>query len=762
MSRSTISTVPRRTRSTCRPPSAPRSAPWPTISAEALHPVREPVAWIADPGPARPVSALLPAFRLAACGVAEADWTPPAWLLPHQREAARRLATALRIFGGALLADGVGLGKSYVALALATRYPHVTIAVPAAIRSQWHALLARHHVPARLVTHEALSRGARVPATPFLVVDEAHRFRNPATRRYDALARQVRAADVLLLTATPVVNRTADLAALVRLFLADHGLAALGIPSLEAAAGREATEALVRALQPLVVARSPETAGVSALLPDASDAAVIRVPTVDPACHTELVALLAGLRFPSFGPDAAGLLRTHLAARLASSPEAFRESLARHRTYLDRARAAARRGERLSRGEARALFGADESPQLDLLLDATPAARAELGEWQAERDRIAGLLAALARSVANPKLSALSEILRSRAGRKTLVFTAARATAMAVGDALAWRQVATVSSRRARIASGSVALAQAFALFAPRAQRAGATHAATRVDVLIATDLASEGLNLQDADGVVHYDLPWTPLRLEQRLGRIARLGSPHAAVTAWWFGPPDELESLLQLTVRIERKSRTQIALGVPRTATVGRARVSGGVLERRERFARGCRAPCSGHAIVRGPSGACCVIRWSGSGGDVWELVAPVGDAQPLSVAQDCVMRQAVVREPPARLLTAIRAMLRARVAAAASSDRRPEARQLARRILCRARAAARRRDRQTLALLDQALVRLQGGLAVGALRELADALDRPTGALRAWLETHPVRHPNLDQPALCATLFAVPEQD
>jgi hypothetical protein len=725
--------------------------------------VREPVAWIADPGPAQPVTALLPAFRLAACGVAEADWTPPTWLLPHQTEAARRLAATLRTFGGALLADAVGLGKSYGALALATRYPHVTIAVPAAIRDQWQALLTRHDAAARLVTHEALSRGARVGPTPFLVVDEAHRFRNPATRRYDTLARQVRAADVLLLTATPVVNRAADLVALVRLFLADHGFAALGVPSLEAAAGLDDTEPLMHALYPLVVARSPDTAGVSALLPDASDAAVIRLPAVDPSCLREIAALLGELRFPSFGVEAAGLLRTHLATRLASSAEAFRESLVRHRSYLDRALVAARRGERLSRGAARRLFGADDSPQLELLLGAAPAIATDPRHWEAERERIALLLKALARSTTNAKLAALTEILRSRAGRKTLVFTTARTTAIALGAALAWRRVATVSSRQARIASGSLPIAEAFALFAPRAQHARRAPAAARVDVLIATDLASEGLNLQDADGVVHYDLPWTPLRLAQRLGRIARLGSSHSAVTAWWFGPPEALERLLDLTALIDRKSHAQITLGVPRTATVGQGHVTGGALEQRERFARGHRSPCSGHAVVHGPPGVCCTIRWSGSHGDVWELVAPVGDAKPLHMVEDCAVHRAVAREPPAALLTALRALLRDRITAAASTDHCPDARRLARRILAQARRAARTRDRQGLALLDEALARLHGGLAIGAQRDLADALGtRRGGTLRGWLRAHPVRHPRLDQPVLAAALFTTPGED
>jgi superfamily II DNA or RNA helicase len=707
------------------------------------------------------VAALLPALRLAACGVAADEWTPPAWLLPHQRDAAGRLATALKVFGGALLADAVGLGKSYVALALTTRYPRVTVVVPAAIRAQWRVLLDRYDGVARLVTHEALSRGARVPPAALLVVDEAHRFRNPTTRRYDTLARQVRAADVLLLTATPVVNRAADLVALVRLFLADHGLAALGVPSLEAAAGETDTQPLLRALSPLVVARSPESASVNELVPAARDAPLIRLPTVDTTCLGEIARLLSELRFPAFGSDAAGLLRLHLAARLASSPEALRESLVRHRTYLDRAVAAARRGERLSRGAARALFGPDESPQLDLLADPEPPTAIASGQWEAERARVTCLLSALAGSEANPKLAALGKILRSRAGRKTLVFTAARATAIAIGEALAWRRAATVSSRRARIASGPVSIAEAFALFAPRAQGAGPAPAAARVDVLVATDLASEGLNLQDADGVIHYDLPWTPLRLEQRLGRIARIGSPHRAVAVWWFGPPAELECLLDLTRLIDRKARTQIALGVPRTASVGGAQLSAGALERRERFAHGHRAPCPGHAVVLGPPGACAVIRWRGGRGDVWELVSPLRDTSPMAVAEACAGRPAAAGEPPADLLASIRELLRSRMRAAGGTDRRQDTRRLARRILTRGRAAARRRDRLALALLDEALARLHGGLAVGAQRDLADALGRSRcGPLRAWLQAHPVRHPRLDQPVLHAAVFAVPE--
>src|SRR5207247_1311895 len=117
----------------------------------------------------------------------------------------------------ALLAHAVGLGKSYraLAVALARREPFA-LAVPAVLAPQWRALLAQHNTAARIITHESMStRDYRPPLSPapyrLLVVDEAHRFRNPDTRRYRALAKLVVGARVLLVTATPVHNRLADL-----------------------------------------------------------------------------------------------------------------------------------------------------------------------------------------------------------------------------------------------------------------------------------------------------------------------------------------------------------------------------------------------------------------------------------------------------------------------------------------------------------------------------------------------------------------------
>ena len=52
-----------------------------------------------------------------------------------------------------------------------------------------------------------------------------------------------------------------------------------------------------------------------------------------------------------------------------------------------------------------------------------------------------------------------------------------------------------------------------------------------KIQFLICTDAASEGLNLQAASALINYDLPWVPSRVEQRIGRIDRIGQEEMEV---------------------------------------------------------------------------------------------------------------------------------------------------------------------------------------------------------------------------------------
>jgi len=75
------------------------------------------------------------------------------------------------------------------------------------------------------------------------------------------------------------------------------------------------------------------------------------------------------------------------------------------------------------------------------------------------------------------------------------------------------------------------------------------------VSILVATDVMSEGLNLQDADVVVNYDLHWNPVRLIQRFGRIDRIGTENERVWGFNFLPEKKLEENLGLTEILKRR---------------------------------------------------------------------------------------------------------------------------------------------------------------------------------------------------------------
>src|SRR5438874_9016736 len=153
-------------------------------------------------------------------------------------------------------------------------------------------------------------------------------------------------------------------------------------------------------------------------------------------------------------------------------------------------------------------------------------------------------------------------LFRSSPG-KTIVFTDAQPTARYLLRRLRHRRVAAVFGHVGRFASGEAPRLEVLRAFAPRAQGGARPAAALETDVLIATDLLSEGLNLQDAQRVVHYDLPWSPARLAQRVGRIDRLGSWHDSIRTVTFLPSPPLARALMIEERLATKIGAQQVAG-------------------------------------------------------------------------------------------------------------------------------------------------------------------------------------------------------
>ena len=174
----------------------------------------------------------------------------------------------------------------------------------------------------------------------------------------------------------------------------------------------------------------------------------------------------------------------------------------------------------------------------DLRADARAllAVRARCGAWDAGADR---------------KLAALAALLTEHhPTEKVLVFTQFADTVRYLTDALKARGVAALAG-----VTGDDADPTALAWrFSPRSN-GKQIPPADELRVLIATDVLSEGQNLQDGAIVVNYDLPWAIIRLIQRAGRVDRIGQRAERILCYSFLPADGVERIIRLRGRVRQR---------------------------------------------------------------------------------------------------------------------------------------------------------------------------------------------------------------
>jgi superfamily II DNA or RNA helicase/Arc/MetJ family transcription regulator len=541
---------PRQTRTRC--------GPWwlraPHLTAEALIPVPDPLLTGLTTGPAASPATIARAIA-GSLLPAEDPAEPPAWLLAGQRRSFRRVTAALRRYSGALLADAVGSGKTYVALAVAAtlnpRGPTACL-VPAALASQWGVAAARTGVMVDIVSHERLSRGHTPLVTRgVVIIDESHRFRNPHTRRYGLIAPWLVGRPVLLVTATPVVNRLADLSCQLRLGVRDDALVTDGVSSLHQAivAGQS-----LPALAQIVVEES-EASG-----PRPSRASVTSV-----ACAAECAATTAaleriGLLTLSQQPSTARLVRGVLQRAAGSSAAALLGALRRYRTLLLHARDAHETGVPLGRRDIRRFAG--ELEEQLVLWSLVGVEEGGLDLHLSDLDVLGRVIDETAAAAAgpDPKLQRLKAILAD--GRPSLIFVARRETVRHLRDHLDGPPIAWCTGERAGLGHSPVPREAVFSWF--RTSAAGPIHPSPFPLHLVTTDVAAEGLDLQRAARVVHYDSPWTVMRLEQREGRAVRLGSEYPTVEVVRFMPPPSLEAAIHVEAGLSRKSSLPARAGL------------------------------------------------------------------------------------------------------------------------------------------------------------------------------------------------------
>src|SRR5438132_4371083 len=237
-----------------------------------------------------------------------------------------------------------------------------------------------------------------------------------------------------------------------------------------------------------------------------------------------------------------GFALTTLQRRLASSPEAIYQSLKRRRERLERRLHEAEQARQHADAPIELLAGLpslsedelddlDDAPGAELeeaeerIVDQASAARsiAELEVEIALLERLEALALQVRRSGSDRKWEGLASLLQNNAEmfdvqghrRKLVVFTEHRDTLNYLAE-----RIRTMLGRAEAVVTIHGGMG--------REERARAQESFTQdkqVQVLVATDAAGEGINLKRAHLMVNYDLPWNPNRLEQRFGRIHRIG---------------------------------------------------------------------------------------------------------------------------------------------------------------------------------------------------------------------------------------------
>ena len=590
-------------------------------------------------------------------------------------------------WGGVLVADEVGLGKTFLAgemIAEATQRDRqrALILVPAALKEStwlpflrtWDLVSARVEVMSydelRLADERTLQR---LDEFALVVIDEAHNLRNVSTQKAEAVRRLLSGRypkELLLLTATPVNNVLMELHTLISYFVRnDAAFASLGIPSLRgyiSHAQAQDPESLSPAhlftvLDQVAIRRTrgfikrhyqgatidqpdgsklpiefptPHVHRIDYELSDEGQALVDRVldalrplDTDDdpwqagqplPAGHLSLARYVPS-RF-EIGGDVeltqivnAGFLRSALLKRLESSPRALADTLAvmmgNHTQFLR----ALDEG-RVLRGKALTEWAEAEDQPIEEFLDSldddlldsvseakdyrVPELRAAvdtdlalLGQLRDQADAVASgvdskagaLIAELARISVEASRPSPNPNLTESDRRKVIVYSTfadtigdlhervERAVSGAPRDsslaALKGRVAPAVFGRKQGVDQGS--RARIIERFAPETtgqlSADGKPLSPNDYDVLLTTDILAEGVNLQQAGRIINYDLPWNPMRLVQRHGRIDRIGSKHREIHLGCFFPSANLDAMLGLEETIQRKiAYAAVSVGV------------------------------------------------------------------------------------------------------------------------------------------------------------------------------------------------------
>jgi len=407
---------------------------------------------------------------------------------PHQLQTAERVLNEMR--GRAILADEVGLGKTIEAGLIMKEYmvrglaKKILILVPASLVIQWtKELNQKFGIPAVAQKKEYMWRQYDVVVASIdtakrdphrrhvldidydmLIIDEAHKLKNKRTRNYQ-FVKEIKKKYCLLLTATPIQNEMDELYNLINLLKPGH----LGHTStfssnyVEGKRQAKNNEKLKSEIEKVMIRNKRSDGGIQ-FTPRRVQSIPIELSPEEQALYDGVTRFVREQYHAGAGSFNSLALIT-LQREVCSSREAAFMTLYNMYQRLD-----------------------EDSPL---------------------RPQIMELVEMIKKIETHSKAAKTVELIQ-QVNDKVIIFTEYRATQNYLQKYLHEHGISSVPFRGGFKRSKKDWMTD---LFQNRAQ------------VLIATEAGGEGINLQFCNQVINYDMPWNPMRVEQRIGRVHRLG---------------------------------------------------------------------------------------------------------------------------------------------------------------------------------------------------------------------------------------------
>ncbi len=526
-------------------------------------------------------------------------------LYDFQIDAVRDAYQRLQKYNGVFLADVPGIGKTYMGSALLAHLQEegkrALVIGPPKLRENWEEVLSLFGVgTAKFFSYgklEDILNDERLMARDVILIDESHHFRNSEPKRYKDMELICEGKQVILVGATPQNLGVWDLYNQIRLFTPSETVHQFRIapPSLKEYFGacEEGTANAENLIDQIIIRRTRKD--IKELykheeLKFPARKGPYRVEySIDEVypegLYKKLSGLIGSLTFArydigsyikenAFNPDEcqrikiAGrnlkkIIKIVLFRRLESSVAALRDSALWMKKSQEAFLKAISQGKVLMGEAAEDVYdqvrGEVEIEDLEIPEFAEGIEKFNVDELgkniEIDRQIFAEMEDLISVEKIPPKeddkLQMLIKYLQSPeiGGKKTIIFTQFTSTAKYLGAELQkyFPKVDFVSQDTGEV------LTKAYR-FSPKSNKKKISKN-EEIDILVSTEVLSEGLNLQDGQVVINYELHWNPVRIVQRIGRIDRIGSEHEEIFVYNFFPQEEVEKEIHVEEKVNKR---------------------------------------------------------------------------------------------------------------------------------------------------------------------------------------------------------------